>query len=95
MIKIKRLKLSLAEINVLEFHNQLDQYIFDILHENNQKYFKYIMTTNSYIQFYDAFLWDSKTLTCNIELLKKILYNPLNRRLIMYYVLETPFICQN
>jgi len=94
MIKIKKLKLSLAEINVLEFHNQLDQYIFDILHENNQRYFKYKVANNSHIQFYNAFIWDSKTLTCNIQLLKKILH-PLDRQLIMYYVLETPFICQN
>lgn len=94
MIKIKKLKLSLAEINVLEFHNQLDQYIFDILHENDQRNFRSIVNNNSYINIYGAFIWNSKTLTCNIRLLKEILCT-LHTQLIMYYVLETPFICEN
>ena len=91
MIKIEELRLSLAEINVLEFNDQLDKYIFDILHQNTAIYFRAVAISPR-ITCYSAFDWSSNTLTCDIELVKGQL-TTLISNITFIYKLQTPFIC--
>ena len=92
MIEVTKLKLSLAEINVLEFHNQLDKYVFDILHQNNTSYFKNVGKSSGPITCYGAFDWSSNTLTCNI-ILVTIQLVELIPKITFIYELQTPFLC--
>ena len=92
MIEVTKLKLSLAEVNVLEFHNQLDKYVFDILHQNNTSYFKAVENQRGPITCYGAFDWSSNTLTCNI-ILVKIQLLELIPKITFIYELPTPFLC--
>ena len=92
MIEVTKLKLSLAEVNVLEFHNQLDKYVFDILHQNNTRYFKAVENQRGPITCYDAFGWSSNTLTCNIILVRQQLVK-LIPKITFIYELQTPFLC--